>query len=303
MIKKSLYCLTPLGVLLLAITLACILGYLVLLAIGDVVTLERLVNKTTQVFLVLSIFPLRKVLQLSWRDIGFNGKNTFFAQLWQGAAVGLATLGPVILFLYVLDIRVLDVYKIWTVSAVLETIFVSLLAAFAISFLEEPVFRGVLLAGLERRLGLWISIVVSACYYGILHFLKTDLEVPYQELTWYSGFVLAFDAFGNLFNPVNFPAFLALVMVGIFLGVARLKAGLGLGFCVGCHAAWVLLIKITKSITNRNYESEYFYLVSLYDGVIGPLVTGWLLLVVLLYLFYSRSCAAGQVNSGSGKLS
>lgn len=294
MTRKILYCLAPLGVLLIAVALASVLGYLILLVIGDVVSLERLVNKGAQVFLVLSIFPLRKILQLNWGDIGFNGKNIFFRQTGLGFTAGLVTLGPVILLLYVLDIRILDAARIWTLTSVLEVVSVSLLAALAISFLEEPVFRGVLLAGLERRLGLWMGIVISACYYGSLHFLKTDLEIPYQEMNGFSGFELAFDAIGNLFKPENFPAFLALVMVGIFLGVARLKAGMGLGFCIGCHTAWVLLIKITKSITNRNYESEYFYLVSHYDGVIGPMVTGWLMLVVVTYLFYSRSFVAGR---------
>ena len=207
--RKFLYCLAPLGVLLLAITLASVLGYVILLVIGDVVSMERIVNKGTQVFLVLAIFPLRRILNLNWGDIGFNGKQTFYLQLVQGLAAGIATLGPVILLLYILDIRVLDAAMVWTFGSILKTVSISLLAAFAISLLEEPVFRGVLLVGLERRLGLVLGIVISACYYGGLHFLKTDLDVSYQALNWFSGFELAFDAFGNLLKPENFSAFLA----------------------------------------------------------------------------------------------
>ena len=287
MTRKILYCLAPMGVLLLAITLASVLGYVILLVLGDIVSMERIVNKGTQIFLVLAIFPLRRILNLNWGDIGFTGKKTFYVQLMQGLAAGIATLGPVILMLYILDIRVLDAAMVWTMGGILKTVSISLLAAFAISLLEEPVFRGVLLVGLERRLGLVMGIIISACYYAGLHFLKTDLDIPYDELNWFSGFELALDAFGNLLKPDNISAFLALVMVGIFLCVARLKAGLGLGFCIGCHTAWVLLIRITKSTSDLNYYSENLYLISHYDGVIGPMVTAWLMLVVITYLICS----------------
>ncbi len=258
------------------------------MVLGDVLSIERIVNKGTQLFLVLSIFPLMSLLKLHCEDIGFTGKSVFLRQLGQGIVVGIAVLAPVILLLNYLHIRELDHSKIWTATTLLMTLAGSLAAALIISLIEEPLFRGLLLTAMYRRLGLVAGIIISSCYYAGLHFLKTDLDVPYADLQWFSAFELVFDAFGNLFKMQNLPSFPALFMVGVFLCVARLKAGLGLGFCIGCHTGWVFLIKLTKSMTMVNVNAGYFFLVSHYDGVIGPLVTLWLILAVAGYLWYAR---------------
>jgi hypothetical protein len=45
---------------------------------------------------------------------------------------------------------------------------------------------------------------------------------------------------------------------------------------------------MSKKLFNTDYSSEYFYLVNSYDGVIGPLVTGWLMLAIAGYFVYRR---------------
>jgi hypothetical protein len=59
-----------------------------------------------------------------------------------------------------------------------------------------------------------------------------------------------------------------------------------LGLCIGLHASWVWQIKISKMFLNINEQSPYLYLVSNYDGLVGPLIAGWLLFASLAYLFY-----------------
>lgn len=294
MITKLLVCLAPLGVLSLCIALACFIGYALLLMTGDILPIERIVNKGTQLLLVLSIFPLMNLLNLQGGDIGLPGKAVFLRELWQGILIGIAILGPIILLLYYLDIREFNYHKIWTVKKIIGTLLVSLVTAAIISLLEEPVFRGILITAMQRKMGVVAGIMISAMYYAGLHFLKTDLDVPYVDLRWFSAFELVIDAFGNLFNSQNLPAFSALFMVGIFLGTARLHAGMSLGFCVGCHTGWVFLIKLTKSMSTVNVDAASFFLVSHYDGVIGPLVTGWLVLVVAGYYGYNKRTTVGK---------
>jgi len=91
-----------------------------------------------------------------------------------------------------------------------------------------------------------------------------------------------------LLNPNILSAFFALLMVGIFLAVLRTQVKASLGLCIGCHTCWVWQIKMSKSLFNTDFSSEYLYLVSSYDGVIGPLVTGWLLLAITGYFVYQR---------------
>jgi CAAX protease family protein len=164
----------------------------------------------------------------------------------------------------------------------------TLLLALIISWIEEPLFRGILLTGLQRKLSVAAAIIVSATYYAVLHFLDASTNIPYQELTILSGFELLGEAFANLLNPEILPAFWALIMVGIFLGILRTRIKASLGLCIGCHTCWVWQIKMSKSVFNTNFSSDYLYLVSSYDGVIGPLVTGWLSLAIIGFILYRR---------------
>jgi hypothetical protein len=79
-----------------------------------------------------------------------------------------------------------------------------------------------------------------------------------------------------------------LLLVGIFLGILRAEVKESLGLCIGCHTCWVWQIKMSKSLLNTDSSSEYLYLVSSYDGVIGPLVTAWLGLAIIGYFAYKK---------------
>lgn len=289
MIKSIYYALVPLLVLLGAIFMACLVGYFVILGMGDQFSLNKIIKKSAQFFLVLSIFPAMAYFKFKKEDIGFAGKAVFFKQLLQGLGLGFVTLMPVVIVLYGLGVNVIDQDQVWTASRLAGKMALSLLLALIISWIEEPLFRGILLTGLKRKMSVIAAIIISAIYYAVLHFLDSDTNIPYQELTLLSGFELLGEAFANLLNPDILSAFWALVMVGIFLGLLRTEVKAGLGLCIGCHASWVWQIKMSKSLFNTNLSSEYLYLVNrYYDGLIGPLVIGWLGLAIVGYLVYRR---------------
>jgi membrane protease YdiL (CAAX protease family) len=286
--RNLYYSLTPLAVLLVAITLSSCFGYLVMYGAGDVLPLNKLVSKGTQVLLILSIYPFMRYLQLSKEDIGFAKLNDFFRQFGLGLLLGLVTLLPVMLMLFFFDIKLFNPENIWTVASLIKALSGTLLIGMLVALAEEPLFRGLLLTGLDRKMGAVLAILISATYYAGLHFLRSETEIPYDDLNMLSGFVLAGEAFSNLFSSRVVSAFLALLMVGVFLGLLRTKIKQSLGLCIGCHASWVWQIKMNKKLFITNTDSEFHYLVSSYDGVIGPLVTGWLLLVVAGYLIYQH---------------
>jgi uncharacterized protein len=160
--------------------------------------------------------------------------------------------------------------------------------ALIISLIEEPLFRGILLVGLNKKLSVTAAILISSTYYAALHFLSPKTDIPVQELNLFSGFKLLGEAVSNLLNPNILSAFFALLLVGIFLGVLRTQMKSSLGLCIGCHTCWVWQIKMSKQVFNTNFYSEYLYLINSYDGVIGPLVTGWLVLAIAGYFVYRR---------------
>jgi hypothetical protein len=282
------YTIVPLLVLLSAISLACIVGYFMVQGIGDFVPFRQIITRSTQLFLVLSIFPAMVYLKIKKEELGFAPRSVFFKQLLQGFWLGFMTLMPVFIVLYTLRINVIDETHTWTVELLARDMSISLLLALIISLIEEPLFRGILLAGLNKKLPVMVAILISSTYYAALHFLSSKTDIPVQDISLFSGFKLLGEAVGNLLNPEILSAFFALLMVGIFLGVLRTQVKASLGLCIGCHACWVWQIKMSKKLFNTDFSSEYLYLVNSYDGVIGPLVTGWLMLAIVGYFGYER---------------
>lgn len=288
MTRKIIYSIVPLLILLAASSLACIVGYFIFQGIDGRFPLSKVITKSTQLFLVLSIFPAMAYLKLNKGDLGFAAKAVFFKQVLLGFGLGFATLMPVFIAEYALGIHIIDQTQHWTAGLLAEKALISLLLALLISMIEEPIFRGILFAGLKKNLPVIAAIIISSAYYAALHFLDSKTEIPLQQADLFSGFTLLGEAFANLMNPEILSAFLALLMVGIFLGVLRANIKQSLGLCIGCHTCWVWQIKMSKSLFNTDSSSEYLYLVSSYDGVIGPLVTGWLSLALIGYFVYKK---------------
>ncbi len=287
--KRVFAIISPFIVLFFATCCASLLVYTITQIFGDAVSFRTLFKRSTQLFLVCSIFPLMYLLKLSRRDIGFSSRTEIFKQLQQGFGIGFITLFPVLAALYLLDVHVIDEAKPWTAIWVSKKLGMELLLALLIGFVEESVFRGILLTGLSKQFSRNAAIGLCAFYYAALHFLNSNIEIPAQEAEIWSGFILLADAFTQWFNSDYISPFFSLFAVGIFLGVLKTHVPVSLALCIGCHASWVWQIKLSKHFFNINPHSGFLYLVSGYDGVIGPMVTVWLLSAILVYILYHRS--------------
>lgn len=302
--RFTAYAMAPLALLVTLAAAASVLGTGLLQLAGGIVPLHKIISKTTLVLLILSVFPLKRRLRFSWTDLGFAPRAVFFRQVWQGLVLGLLTLLPVLLALYLLDVHVWDTTRHWTAGKVLEKVGLGLFFAMLIAVGEELLFRGMLLSSFRQKMPLGIAIVLCSVYFAALHFLKPSSHIAYADLEWSSGFQLMTEAFANWSNPAILSAFLALLMVGVFLSVLRSRIPQSLGLCIGCHAAWVWQIKISRDLCNVNLQSDFLYLVNTYyDGVIGPLVTVWLTAALLFYWLWSRrrhaACCGGGPKAGA----
>lgn len=280
--------LTPLLVLMALVAGSSLLSYGILRLTGDVLPLAKLISKATLVLLLLSIWPFKRYLRLSWTELGFAPAKVFFRQLGLGLLLGLVTLLPVLLTLYALDVQVWDDGRTWSFGKLIWKIAVALFLSLLIGLGEEVLFRGLLLSGLRQRLPLLAAVAVSSLYFALLHFLKSKTPIPYDQQTPTSGLYMAVEAFGNWLNPEILDALIALFMVGAFLAVVRVSMPNSLGMCMGCHAGWVWQIKLAKDLFNVDPQSEHFYLVSAYDGVIGPLVSLWLATAIAIWLWMRK---------------
>ncbi|TXL01391.1 CPBP family intramembrane metalloprotease domain-containing protein [Methylococcaceae bacterium HT1] len=288
MLNKIAISLLPLLMLLVFSLVACFLGYGLFLLFDGAVGLNRIISRVTQTLLILSIYPVMRWLNISFAELGFVAYKRFLKQMLAGAVLGIFTLLPVLMLSYALDIIVIDELRHWTFGKVVSSLLVTFLLALLISLLEEPMFRGVLISAYISRLGIVATIFISSFYYAILHFIKTKTTIPIEEAEFLDSFSLLLEAFQNLLRPENLSAFWALLMVGIFLAIMRAHLKLSLAWVVGCHAAWVWQIKMAHKITDVNKSSDLLYLISPYDGVIGPVVAIWLTLVLCAYLGYQQ---------------
>lgn len=285
-LRIAFYALVPLLVLLVAISLSCLLAFFVIKGVGDLVPFQKIISKSTQLLLILSIFPTMKLLNIDKEQLGFAARPIFLKQLGQGLVLGLLTLLPIFVILYIAKVNVLDTTIHWTLGLAAAKLGYSLLLALIISLIEEPLFRGILITGLSKKMPVVLAIIISAIYYASLHFLDNNIVIPAQDVHLFSGFALLGGAFANVFNPLMFSSILALIMVGIFLGIIRTQIKTSLGLCIGCHACWVWQIKMSNSLFDTNMFSDNLYLVGNYDLIIGSLVTGWLTLEIVKYFIY-----------------
>ncbi|WP_231499631.1 CPBP family intramembrane glutamic endopeptidase [Methylomonas sp. 11b] len=289
LIRWFVYALAPLVILVIAAIIASMLGSGLLWIAGDVLPLAKVISKITLVLLLLSIFPLKNYLQFTWADLGFAPKAVFFKQMAQGLALGLLTLLPVLLTLYWLDVHVWDDTRHWTAGKIAEKIGLGLFFAMLIALGEEMLFRGLLLGALGRKMSIMAAVTVSSIYYAALHFLKSQSQPVYADLTPGSGLKLIAEAFANWLNPLILSALLALFVVGVFLAILRSRVRQSLGLCIGCHAAWVWQIKVSRDLFNVNLHADSLFLVNTYyDGVVGPLVSSWLVSALIVYGFWSQ---------------
>jgi len=288
--KKIYYSLVPLIILLFFAALSSVLSYLFLMMAGDVISMRKIVSKGAQVFLLFSIFPLRRYLQLKWSDIGFAPKAIFIKQVGRGFLLGVVTLMPVMIVLYLFDINIIDQSIEWSFNKLLIKLLLTLLVALLVSLGEEPIFSGILLAGLRKKMTVIVAAILSSSYYAAFHFVKTKTDIPYQDITMGSGFELMAEAFANLLNPEITSAFIALFVVGLFLATIRTQFHQSIGLCIGCHAAWVWQIKMGVVFFDINKKSEYYsYFVNdYYNSIIGPLVSIWLSLAIVVFFIWKK---------------
>ncbi|MGZ4959015.1 MAG: CPBP family intramembrane glutamic endopeptidase [Methylomonas sp.] len=292
--------LLPLALLVALVVVATLLGFGILQLTGDILPLGKIISKTTLVLLMLSIFPLKSILGLGWPDFGFTSRSLFFKQMGYGLLLALITLLPVLLMLYALDVHVWDDTRTWTATRIAKKIGIALFFSLLIGVGEETLFRGLLLTGLRRKMGAIAAVTISSLYFAAMHFLKSKTQVAYSEMTITSGFQLMAEAFANWLNPEIINSFISLFVVGVFLAVIRSRIPLGLGLCIGCHAGWVWQIKVSKDLFNVNPQADYLYLISTYDGVVGPLVSVWLAMAIGVWLWVEK--ARSNSNLGLAKI-
>lgn len=250
---------------------------------------EGLVVRCSQLVLVFGLLPLVWGIDLKARELGLI-RSKISGQVkaaFVGFFVGTLIIAPLLLLYFLLEIRSFHLPAGQGWVQVLEKLPPLVVIALLVAFFEELVFRGVLLAWLIRCVGHLGAVGISAFYFAGLHFFHGE-RAAMTLLTPVDGLRVVVNAFILWPGRVQWDTFASLMAVGVLLAMVRLRF-VGLNICIGIHAAWIVLAKLTRMVSDLAPDSRLLYLVGRFDGVNGILSAVWLsACTMMMFAFWRR---------------
>ncbi len=221
-------------------------GFLTFLAKFD---FETYFHRALLVGALVFLWPLLRSLGVrSWRALGL----TVNPRRWRDVGAGfLIAVVPLLCFgVLLLGLEVYTLRPSVSVMKILERT----LSAIVVPFLEEPIFRGLILGVLLRRSPVWAAMFGTSAIFSILHFLKAP-EHTSTVVTWTSGFV----SIGNAFTQFQQPALLlagfsTLFLLGWILADARVRTQ-SLWLPIGLHGGWIFSSAIFNRFASQQSEN------------------------------------------------
>ncbi|HEV8332285.1 MAG TPA: CPBP family intramembrane glutamic endopeptidase [Steroidobacteraceae bacterium] len=282
-----------------ALLLAAALTYPAWLLVGTVSVepVHRVMHRLAMLIALIGLFVLTRRLGLANRSaLGYGlPPAEFFRQLGIGWAAGIGLMLPLVALLLALDVRQITPGLDGDLPPLLLK---GIVSGFAVAFIEETFFRGILFSAVARTSSARVAIIAPTLLYAALHFLGGKLRVPPEEVSWIHGFEVLSRLFERYAQPLAFvDSFLALVALGVLLSMVRLRTGAIAGG-IGLHAAGVCAIFVLRDTTVVNSHAPFGFIVGQYDGVIGWAACVWFVAIVVAYGVYQR-----QLSSGSSRTS
>lgn len=154
------------------------------------------------------------------------------------------------------------------------------LASITVPFIEETLFRGLILGILLRARGAVFATIASAAFFSVVHFLKAP-EGTSAAPVWYSGFVSIAHSFDQFRDPMLVLAgFTTLFILGCILAHARI-ATRSLWLPIGLHAGWIFTAGEFNKFTRRQALALPWLGKNLLVGLVplGIALVSWALLV------------------------
>lgn len=250
---------------------------------------HRVLSRLAQVLMVLGVWPFLHLLGLDDRTALGYGKPraTLLRGVARGWLAGVAILLVLVVALLALELRVPDPGNAAWGAALASKVVQALATGLLVGLIEETFFRGALFAAIRRQGGAAAAVFWSALLYAAVHFLKPGALPPGQELDWPAAGRMVLDVFADGADWRNLDSFVALVLVGVFLGLVRERTG-HVGWCIGLHAGWVFVIQVARHLTDGSAAAPHAWLTGDYDGVIGWLAAAWLAVLSLGYWGLTR---------------
>jgi hypothetical protein len=254
------------------------------------VKFHRVANRLGMLVLLIGFILVARRMRLADRaSLGYGlPRKQFLREAAIGLALGVATLLPIALIMFALDLRELRPQLVIDSAWLLRLAFSGLASGIAVALIEETFMRGAMHTGIARESGVWPAILLTSLLYAAVHFVGR-YRIPLEELGPDSGLRHVLGTLADFATPLDIiDAFLALFAVGVLLGMVRHLTG-NIAACLGLHAGWVWIIAFLRESSQPQTQHPWRMLLSEFDGVVGWLVLAWTLVIgSVLWWYYAR---------------
>jgi len=208
----------------------------------------RYFNRSVLVAAVVLLVPALRWMHVTRADLpGLRPNRRDLGDAAFGFAIAfglLLVMGALLLSRGIFEIRATNL------QALLLT---PLVAAVAVSLIEEWLFRGAFTGIVARAFTPMATLWTVALLFAVLHFMEPPdgVHIKDEMVGMSTGFQFAGVIFGQLAEANRFLAsFLTLLAVGLILGWARSRTA-SLWLPIGLHAGWVFALKAFSAGTKR----------------------------------------------------
>ncbi len=237
--------------------------------------------------IVISLpFILKACGLLSFKNLGVSFDKPslkIFGKFWLLGAIAVCSIFAIQIMFVGVSER--DGVKIANV------ILAAVSGSIILSFLEEIVFRGLLMRSIYSAFGVISSVVLSSLFFAYKHF-KVPKEIWHvlpdggHSADWYSGFVVCYyDTIGIAYDFKLIP-FLSLFVFGVLLCVFYIKTK-SLLSSIAFHAGAVcLMLSFKKSFKLNSYDNQLIFGNEwITNGLVG---LGALCLVLIISILFIK---------------
>ena len=256
-----------------------------LLGINGLIDFDNFGKRLAMLAILLTIVAILKFKGLlDHKNVGWSvsENQTRSRLLFYGFVVGIAMMLPVTGLFHLTDLRVLNLSLDFAWDAFAVKLASLLLAAFAVSLIEETFFRGILFEGFLKDKAPLSAVLFTALFFAVIHFARIKgSELP-TDASWYYGSVILADSIAMHWDGDYFSTALSLFLAGVLLGIVRLKTT-NVWACIGIHSGWILTLKVDKKLSDFDGQSDWHFLVGPYDYYNGWATAGWLAIIFLVY--------------------
>jgi membrane protease YdiL (CAAX protease family) len=163
------------------------------------------------------------------------------------------------------------------------------LSSLMVPFIEEALFRGLIVGILLRAAGPALATIASAGMFSVVHFVKAP-EGTSRSPDWASGFVSIANAFQQFGEPMLLLAgFTTLFLIGCILAHARI-ATRSLWLPIGLHAGWIFASGEFNKFAHRQQLALPWLGKSLLIGIVplGVALISWAMVTAWIHYVRER---------------